>query len=590
MTRLADRPVGGRAGLQIVIAVVGCICAIAALAHAAAASDRPIKRTPLSASPSIDTTSARAVVPLRWCAVEGSAAASDPTQTDSKLLSYTSAATAFAWLNGSNVGFRSAIATSKLQSSDVNFPIIKDPNTTVGQPGDIELDGGFVSLEFLRAIDECEAAWQAQQPLAVGIPVLNVRQFVGPQGFNVGTAGITQIPQNGALQSAALCDTPHQIDPSFLPQWLGIEDRTTTLDGNQVTALAHELGHALMLGHGDGLDNDGNGRYDEYCDPNEPVQAANLMNPNAPNNVITALQSQTARDAAAQEPGIYYSLYSLLHQLGFVFSDQVVDTLGDTTNPAIDILSAALAVDRNSGQGVTTIQLAGKIPTSIHAKYTMFIDADGNSTTGGSPSLLGFPTSFSGAEIVASVGVTSTGTSRLVPRVWRWDSSTTAFVLQRIAGIIPRDNTGSDADTGHFTLPDVISLTIPAAALGTISSHPRIQTLAQNLDTGAHDRIPASAVAGVKLNLAAPSYPACDVTPTPSPPGQSVTVTATHLLPDSAATVTLDGRTVATGTTDSTGKTSASFVIPAHAHSGDHLVVVASAGTAVSSDCAVSVT
>jgi hypothetical protein len=73
--------------------------------------------------------------------------------------------------------------------------------------------------------------------------------------------------------------------------------------------LAHELGHALLLSHGDGHNNGGtlppnNGRrkFDQDCDGG-PSMGLSLMSPSGGNNVITVLQSELARDAAILVPG-----------------------------------------------------------------------------------------------------------------------------------------------------------------------------------------------------------------------------------------------------------------------------------------------
>src|SRR5262249_49662903 len=94
--------------------------------------------------------------------------------------------------------------------------------------------------------------------------------------------------------------------------------------------LAHELGHTLLLGHGNGLDDNHDGlqpplsgarRFDQYCDPlalnpstldpreddgtpfTNCVASSSVMEAHAPCNNLQPLQVDQAREVAKLLPG-----------------------------------------------------------------------------------------------------------------------------------------------------------------------------------------------------------------------------------------------------------------------------------------------
>src|SRR5262249_5001418 len=124
--------------------------------------------------------------------------------------------------------------------------------------------------------------------LQKGIVVVFVRRFLNSGDVS----GVTPKPDPEIIQrralardlisgSTRLCQHPRLLragDVSPLG-WTFILEPTALFPQNSIeetiNTLAHELGHALLLGHGNGLDDDANGtlppvpgprRFDEYCD------------------------------------------------------------------------------------------------------------------------------------------------------------------------------------------------------------------------------------------------------------------------------------------------------------------------------------
>src|SRR5207245_1101106 len=216
---------------------------------------------------------------------------------------------------------------------------------------------------------------------------------------------------------------PKQMNSSGTNLYVAVGDDS----GDRV--LAHELGHALFLGHGDGLDNDMDGVFDENCDGLEPpagfghnfsppVEDVNigdsLMKSFSNSSTITTSQKNAARavarvtDGQADPPGTLINLNTV--------GDHITDTAQDA--PA-DIDMTSVGMNVNTVSQLTNIShvLFGTIPLRVNNKYLVFADLDGNPSTVGSPASLGFATDFQGAELVTRVVVTFSGAPEFDTRV-----------------------------------------------------------------------------------------------------------------------------------------------------------------------------
>ncbi|MEO5800144.1 MAG: hypothetical protein ABIZ70_14025 [Gemmatimonadales bacterium] len=252
------------------------------------------------------------VVPLRVCVVHGADFAPTAVPLNQPAITTRAheivTAASRIWMDAASIGF--------LPYPDVL--VIEDPNPSTAarqHVGDIVQDLGIgrgSSQEATDVVEACDAEW-ARGPSGKppGLTLVFVRDFPSSGGgVNIDLLGFT--PPPGTSQ----CTSPYAVDPAFVrarwsiakthitasqtpAQWLALVSHTT----------AHELGHAMMLGHGNGKDANGDGRWGEECDPIEYEQydvhdaegASNLMHPRSEwGTTLTALQRDLARAAAAQ--------------------------------------------------------------------------------------------------------------------------------------------------------------------------------------------------------------------------------------------------------------------------------------------------
>lgn len=256
-------------------------------------------------------------LPVQICAIEGSAAAAGgkpgAMAPIGRALTTLAKVNEDIWYPQAQVAFSTA--------TDQSIPVIADRSTYYGQVGDIEL---FLSTEAQEAADACTSAWQLRFPGRPGIPFVIPRSF-----FQAGlTAGVAPRPprelqvassvSGSGQRGDALCGYPVKLEPRDLVKpFVVIPDFTWDKFGNATFALAHELGHNLYLGHGNGLDDNGDGlsagspgprRYDDYCDPGGAAEDVNnptgcsLMHENAC-KALRPLQVETARGVAIYRPG-----------------------------------------------------------------------------------------------------------------------------------------------------------------------------------------------------------------------------------------------------------------------------------------------
>jgi hypothetical protein len=269
-------------------------------------------------------------VPIQLCAVEGSelAATRHPGELvpPRQFLDTLRSVNDTIWYPQAQVAFSTA-------REDL-IPVIADPSPPIGGPANGQLGDvrfGFGSDEARDMGKLCGQAWQATLPGRPGIPVVNARQFLDSPALGVSPKPDKALqvasPQAGAgLRGDDLCGSPVRLTAADLgTPFVTMVDQNANRS-TRVRTMAHELGHTLFLGHGNGLDDNGDGkpagvpgarRYDEYCDPGWLVQPADtvvaedigsptpcsLMQAAACSQDLRPLQVETARGVALVVPG-----------------------------------------------------------------------------------------------------------------------------------------------------------------------------------------------------------------------------------------------------------------------------------------------
>ena len=520
-------------------------------------------------------------IPIRWCAMKGSPAVKTPSEnstisTDEILRARHTRATAFVWMPRSGISFRSAMTPNT--RSQIGFPIIQDPRPpTPDGLGGAGIEGDILAPSFdmanqkelNMAVGTCEKAWEQLEDQFdtnfEGIIGINIRQFVKPDGNPSGLLGI----------GTSLHTVPYGTDKCEVPPnhedyqpmmsndgWVVVVDNRFTAQSDPFeSVLAHELGHVLFLGHGNGLDDPAgnpprkNERYDAFCDrqENENATPLTLMKPQSPvPDNLTDLQRASARAVAKVTVGGTILQTGKL-QKGYILSDDEVDEVGEVKDSSVDLRS--LGIHYNTFRGVTILsyRLVGQLPHYPHHRFLAFADLDANPNTGGSPSALGFHTRFQGAEIVTEVLVKKNfgeAQEQITTNVWIYRAGT--FVRH------PRDSRIKaevmPAVLGHSgkVAYDVVSLQLPHGLVDPPPVKVRFQAMAERVG-GKLDRLPEKEEYGRLIRLTKPIYPSCRTIPNTIKPGHSFKIEASGFIPNRRANIFFNHKRIGDKKLDSQG-------------------------------------
>lgn len=601
-------------------------------------------------------------VPIRWCALEGSPTAEDPRSvplppdyaaatTNTVLWRRHELVTDKVWIPGAGISFRSGLISEI--SSDASFPIIADPDPpSSGGPGllgDI-FDPRDGVTEWKDAYAACLEEWETRFPEARGIIGLNIREFVKSDG---NTSDLLGFAGPGSLESDFDPEEIIEFSGTFGEACMGIGitghnptmfitvvDRTFSSGDSDDRLLAHELGHILFLGHGDGLDDDGNGLFDAFCDdiaecPSGDTSCESELDcfpksvmtsgpcvgdPALIDPTITSLQRDLAREVACHIEGVEgegcgAGLEGLTNGMVVTTGDVVNDTIGDARHDVDDATVDMISVTMSRNETTKTITVShllyDALPPLIvfpNHYFVLIADLDNNSATGGHPNdlpLMGLGGSFQGAELVTLVKFTNPFEFPVISaKVWSWqqgrfvefdESDGIRQSIKVASGIIDDFSGGQDASSSiplfgqvQVEIPGTESIVPDFQYANAVAYAARFPLENEEGQTPVIDRAP-NGEAPDRIQLVHPTFPQCEAMPGLVTQGGAAAVQVVGLFENANAHVVLGARQVATGMTNENGEANIRFPIPPDTTPGTHLITVAVDGTAMTADCSIDV-
>ncbi|HEX8067594.1 MAG TPA: hypothetical protein VF520_13830 [Thermoleophilaceae bacterium] len=560
-------------------------------------------------------------VPMAWCVVNGSPAQAAPnitsegsgaadTDTDAVIWRRHERPTDNIYLPQVTISLRSAINNAW---GTFNFPLIADPDTTRGQPGDMNgWDVNADGAEFTAMVNGCDTAYANEGRAGIGITAVNAGLF--HDNADPAADGDTQFGYVGVIgwggcteDATGNCATPYDgrivvIDNHY--KYPTVADRTrppTDEDpaGNtQFTRtdpfdqlVGHETGHALGLEH----------RTNNLALMN-PGQVDNAGDGRADNIGLDATEIATLRASAQNVPGLETDPPGVFVP-GRATGMRLVDgPRSRRLRPYRDLAELRAAIDRKRffhlGQ-----QLWGLHPCTKRrvTRYAFLTDLDARTSTGAGPADLerrGIPGDFAGADLLGRIDVVATGRKRCSTRTRAWVVDEGAIVelggkdlrpqIQTLRMHphfdeipTPRDFVAEvwhtiDLGVSQAALPIGLRLGRPFRAQGLVVGGGRVED-ALGKEAG-----------GGRFVLERPDFPHCfpagDATA-----GGAVTVTFEGLRRSAAVHALLGPDEVARGETNSKGGGRISLPIPRTARPGLHLVTIGHDRQALTADCSVNV-
>jgi hypothetical protein len=552
-------------------------------------------------------------VPMSWCIVAGSQAAVSPnirsegttvpdTNTDAVIWRRHERPTDNVFLPQAAISLRSSINNAW---GTLNFPIIPDPSTTLGQQGDIN----SATTEETAMLQSCEARWAAA-PLNrpnIGITSINVRLWHDAAG-NYATNGRFQIGHGGC--SGSPCNADYFIvvtDNSYL--YPTVPNRmipglagTPWADPFDL-AVGHETGHALGLDHRmnttvlmnpTNWDNNGDQRVDNVALDSSEVATLRAIAQNVPGREI-------------DPPGQFLPPSVLTTRRHDLRRERALA-------PTLDLAALALSLDTRTRQVRLDQRLWGLLPCTSPrpTRYGYLADLDDDPATGASTATLsglGLPSALRGADLV--VRATVVGSRRKGPDFRTCQTSARAWTMRdgRLVALSGEAFQARIATLRMYQLfsrsarkaqppprplfDDVfntIQLFVDNDSLPTVVRPNRpVRMSALVLFQGrVRDRI-GSGTRGTRFVLQQPDFPHCFPAGAANRGGR-VAVRFDGLRPNREIHALLGPIEVLRGVnTNAQGEGRIQLPIPEGTRRGNHLVTIGHDGLALTADCTVSV-
>ena len=541
-------------------------------------------------------------VPVSWCIVQGSPAETNPnvagdTTTDALIWRRHERPTDNIYVNQAGISFRSAI-------NDVwgtlSFPIIPDPDTTFGVPGDMRgEDVNAFGAEFNQMQNDCDVAWANLGRAGIGITAVNAGLFHNGAGNYVGVIGWGGCVRD--VMNPANCATPYDgvvtvIDNHYL--FPTVPDRTFPDGSGNAFVLTdpfdaltgHEFGHALSLNHRNSLTalmNPG------IADNNADGQADNIGLNNAE---VTALRNNAllVNGLEIDPPNVFLP--------GSVVAANLPDPQRNTAIPAyLDLSALRVTLDTQADTFSLGQRLFGLLPENASQRHWFLIDNDGPARGATAEQLrqLGVPeTDFVGADVVIRADVR--GARVTGGEGWQIVEGRPTVVtpnLQfRLLALVMQPHFASLRRPG-LTIEDrdlpvhhIVSVSLPRQLAGVSRGQTfNVDVLVENADARAVDRLDAKETSrGTAVNLDFPSFPHC-FPQGKTQPGGTVKVDFDGLTPNRGYHALLGARMAGRGVADLNGGGSVDLEIPKDTAPGLHLVTLGTDLTALTADCTVTV-